>query len=503
MSGSSSSRSNPFSNSLNRRQALVGLCTPALLCGVSTAAWAQEPTVAQEKKTRNSGQLVRPDYGTIDTRAKIVLELQGTLRLPDLPKEKQDEKFEVKAESTLDYFEKIAFETDESHALLGAARSYNAAKVKNWIAGSLSEQELRPECRRTQLAEFGDTWQQFCTSEPLTVRETHLLHSPVNSAAIDLLLPTTAAKPSSAWPVSTSDAKKIFNLEAVHTCSLECKIAKVEKGVATISLLGDIEGTVNSVPTSIQVNGSFQAKLSSHGVIVTWLGIALQEDRQESLAEPGFDVTARIRMIRAETPNQVVTTESELRKRIENATDGDWLVGVHSIRGRYEFLTSRNWSVYADTGEEAILKLVDKNSLVAQCNITRLAKLDEGTQLTMEAFQADIKTALGEQFEDYIESSENINSSGLRVMRSIVMGKAEEVPIQWIYNHVSDDTGRRYLFVFTLGGNQVENFAAADVQLTSSFSLLPEPDMEAQPTVAPDPNAPQLSASKPGDAVAK
>lgn len=496
MSKSSQTNSVSSLGRLFNRRGLLAQVAPAAFLLCPSIGLGNEPA-SQASTKRKSRQLVRPETQILDTRAKIVLQLQGNLLLPNLPKEKQGQDIEVKAESTLDYFEQIAFEQDaEQLSPLVSARRYNEAKVKNWIAGNSTDLELRDACRETRLLEHEGTWSQFCPNEQIDERETHLLHSPVNTAALDLLLPVEPATPSSTWELAAADAKDLFNLEAVHQCELKSKISKVEKGVATIALQGTLEGTIHSVPTKIQVEGSYQAKTSTQGVIVTWLGVVLKEQRAASLAEPGFDLTARIRLIRAETPTQKLLSEAQLRKVASQQDEGRWLMRIESKLGRYKFLSERNWSVYADTGEEAVLKLVSNNSLVAQCNVTRLAKLEEGTQLTAAALQADIKAAVGKQFGEFLETTEDVNSAGIRVIRSVVAGKAEDVPIQWIYNHLSDDSGRRYLMVFTMGATEVEKFAAADIQLASSFAMLPEVD-DAKPTPAPEvEQAPTLSASK-------
>jgi len=51
----------------------------------------------------------------------------------------------------------------------------------------------------------------------------------------------------------------------------------------------------------------------------------------------------------------------------------------------------------------------------------------------------------------------------------IVSGSTADLPIQWSYYHLSDPTGNRASFVFTIEGSLVERFAQIDRELVSAF----------------------------------
>lgn len=461
----------------------------ATFTALSASPALSAPSLAGEetKKKRNPALLAQHQgLDSLSTRSKIVIELDGELQLkePDPKKEEKLRKATVKGKSTLDYFEKIAFDDSQ---LLGAARQYNTAKGENWISGSASSSELREECRETRLLEKEGLWLQYSEDASLDQREIELLSSPINSAVLERLLPTEPAKPSSVWKVSAEDAKVIFNLDAVHSSTIEAKISKVEKGVATIKFEGKLEATANSVPTTMELNGNFQAKFTGSCVLVTWLGMVIKENREISQTEPGFAITARIRLLRAEQKTPLEITDSELRKLAGKPDPARWLVSHNSTAGRYKMLCDRRWKTFIDTGEEAILRCVENNTIIAQCNISRQPALDDGSQLTLEAFQAEVQKSLGDNFSEFLEANERKTSGNLRLMRAVAQGMAEDVPVQWIYNHLSDDSGRRIVMIYTMGGNLTDKFAAADEQMTSSFELLE--DLKAasknSPTLAP------------------
>lgn len=479
-----SARTNPIATCLDipsRRQ--FGTLSAGLVAGIfAQGSLADAHPAPQPRK----GLLVRHENVTqLDTRSKIVMELEGELRLrAPTPKNEDDVRTaEVKAKSTLDYFERIAFSSSQ---LAGAARSYVEAKSENWISGNASSLELRPDCADTKMFRTAGNWQQYCDSKPLDRREVELLHSPINSGALELMLPTDPAKPDSEWKIDTEAACTLFNLEAVHSSSLKARITKVEKGVATVLIQGELDATANSVPAQLSIDGNYQVKAGSQCAFITWVGIVIKETREISESEPGFTITARIRLLRKESPSEIITSAEQLRKLAQTDDASRWLVRLQSTAGRYSMLADRGWHTHIDSGEEAVLRLVDNNTIIAQCSIARMPKLAEGAQLTLEGWQADIKKALGENFDQFLESQERLTSGKLRLLRTVVAGMAEDVPIQWVYNHLSDDEGRRVAMIYTMGGNVTDKFGAADEQMTSSFEFLPEPKANSDsPTPAP------------------
>ncbi len=476
----------PASNRLTRRTILQALAWGAVVPCVGVAQDKLPVSRPSAAAASRKGMLVRPDsLDLLNMRCKIVLELEGQLQIdePDPKKSEETRTAEVKSKSTLEYFENIAFDGPNAVA---AARQYTTAESESWLSGSSSTAKLRPGCQETRMTEHAGTWQQFCPQRPLDAREVDLLQSPVNSSALEVLLPPEPAKVDTAWTISKAAAKDLFNLEAVHQSGLSAKVVKVEKGVATVEIAGELDATANSVPTKLRVRGNFHARLGSQCAIVSWLGLVIQEERGISQVEPGFNITARIRLIRAEVESPLEANAQQLRALAAQDEAGVWLVQLQSIPGRYRMLADRRWKTYIDSGEEAILRMIENNTVIAQCNIAKLPQLDAGTQLTLEALQADIQKSLGDAFGSIDEASEKVTPSGLRLLRIVASGELEEVPIQWIYTHLSDDSGRRVAMEFTMGGNYVERFAGADEQMTSSFELLATPEQTtAVPTPAP------------------
>lgn len=485
---------------LSRRQILAW--SSATLGVVATSA-LKSPVLGETpiKPGVSRGRvLVQPsEISELSTRNKLVLELEGTLLInePDTKSKLKNRDAAVKAKSTVDYYELAAF--DNQNKVVSAARDFLQAEAEHWVAGNTSTSKLRDACKQTVVINHGNQWQQFCLTEPMLVTEVELLLTPINTNVIELLLPESPAKVSQPWTISKAAACELFNLEAVHECTLVASISKVEEGVASIDLDGAIQGTANSVATELKVKGNFQARLASECAIVSWVGLAIQEKRAISQSEPGFDIVARVRLIREQQPHPWPLDRAKLLELSAANHESQLTIKLGSAMGRYAFLADRQWKTYIDTGEEAIFRLIKNNSVVAQCNVTRLPKLAAGKQLTLAALEQEIRQSLKNNAPTIVEASERVTSNKLRLMRVLVTGQSEEIPIQWVYAHLSDDNGQRISAVFTMGANVAEIFAGADEQICSTFELYPEPTPKTdtrQPAEAPKLSSTPTSAPK-------
>ena len=151
-----------------------------------------------------------------------------------------------------------------------------------------------------------------------------------------------------------------------------------------------------------------------------------------------------------------------------------------------------------DRHDATILRMVDRGDLIAQCNISRLPQLAKGEQLTLEAFQEDVKKTLGKNFSQIVEAGQDVSDNGLRTLRVIVSGTTADLPIQWSYYHLSDDAGNRAALVFTIEGSLVERFAQIDRELIAAFRF----QAGKQPTPAESKGPELKSAARQDDSAA-
>src|SRR5690606_1652452 len=86
----------------------------------------------------------------------------------------------------------------------------------------------------------------------------------------------------------------------------------------------------------------------------------------------------------------------------------------------------RGWHVFHASYEEdpkvCILRLLDHGSLICQCNFSPVADAGAGKHTPMEAYEANIRQALGEQFVEITDRSTIPTEDGSKLFRVTAAG---------------------------------------------------------------------------------
>lgn len=143
----------------------------------------------------------------------------------------------------------------------------------------------------------------------------------------------------------------------------------------------------------------------------------------------------------------------------------------------------RNWQVVNEDGQVAVLRLVERGDMLAQCNATRLPALTAGKKLSLTEFQADVRKALGDNFRQFTAATELTSGADYHVLRVVAQGAVSDLPIEWRYYHVTDRSGRRAALAFTITQQFSERFGDHDQELALGLRLL-EPTAAAATTAA-------------------
>jgi len=116
-----------------------------------------------------------------------------------------------------------------------------------------------------------------------------------------------------------------------------------------------------------------------------------------------------------------------------------------------------------------------------------LAPSSEGPPVQLAEFQQEIRRALGTSATQVVDSREMDLTPEIRALRIVVAGQVSEVPIQWIYYHLTHSSGRRVSCVFTMSAEELERFGGEDLEIAGSILFLdPGPNAEATAEVSAD-----------------
>ena len=367
---------------------------------------------------------------------------------------------------------------DAKHVLRRAVRQYDLAQAKMKVGQGEITNTLSEDRQTIVLQESKDQTDIFSPSGPLQREELELLSVPGDSGLLNQLLPGKKIKAGEPWTPSQDLLTRLLRLEIINQSDVTLTLTKVEKEVAIIAMTGKVSGGVDGVTTELELNGKLNFDLAKK--CCTWLALNLKEDRAPSTGTPGFKTASQIRIAIGPSELPAELTDEGLADLKTTPDEATRLLQLKAKQS-FELVYEPRWHVVNDQNDLTVIRLVERGDLVAQANISRLSPLGEGEQLTLEAFQAGLQKSLGSTFVDFIEAGESLSDSGLRVLRVVISATVSEVPIHYVFYHLSDDHQNRLSLAFTMDADNVERFGRAEETLISSLQFTDRAEEPAKP----------------------
>ena len=414
-------------------------------------------------------------------RVRIEMTVKGNVNVPGDPLVSRQSKvtMPIQSDAVFDYEERYRRpQGADPHSVVTAIeRFYHEAHSTSRVNRTDKKLQLRESVKQAQVRRDSLPETVYAVEDYFTNEETQLLRVPVSSAAIDELLPSNAVSVGDTFQPESDSLASVLNLSSIQANEVQAEVTGIDAGTIKFQLKGKVLGAVEGVPTTIELIGklNFDRKIGC----CNWLAIAVHEIREIGKAEPGFDVSATIKMVRQPLPRTVGLPATPAKMAIETAIPEDRLyVDLRSERVGVSAVMDRRWRMMSDLTGSSVMRMIDNDRSIAQCNLKSLASLAPGKQWTLEAFQADVRQTIGKDLTQLIEADQRVSATGLRVLRVVAHGDVEGVPIQWVMLHFSDDSGRRVSATFTMSGDMINSFAGADLQLADSLRLLDSETME-------------------------
>lgn len=480
-------------NPANRRQFLLA----SAACLASGAG-----VTSSSRAAESGGVLLIPGEQTL-FRVRIEMEAKGNVNLPKnaLASRKAAVRLPITSEAKFDYEERFRRPAgSDSGEVTMAERYYHEAESRSQVHRTAQLATLRDSVRQAMVRRELLPEVIYAADEYFHQEELELLRLPVSSVAVEQLLPSERVSAGSQYSPSREALVSVLNLTSVETSDVTAEVVSISETEARIQFRGRIDGSVEGVPTAIRTVGklTFDRRLR----LCNWLAIAVHETREIGIAEPGFDVAATIRMARQPLTRPVALAAPQPVDLTAPIPEERLYVELLSEQLGFSTLMDRRWRMMSDVAGAAMMRMIDMDRSIAQCDLRPLATLPAGTQWTLEAFQQDVKRTLGEQLSDVIEAEQYLSDSGLRVLRVVAQGSVQGVPIQWVMLHFSDDSGRRLLGTFTMEGENVASFAGADAQLAATLRFqtpaVPSPEHES-PDASPKSAGKEVARAKRGE----
>ncbi len=422
--------------------------------------------------------LLKPrDHAGATLRVKTAVEVAGSLKA----KSQADDTatgIPVKVDA-----EMIYDELGVANAGLVSLRHYWKAEAALDVNKSEQQRALRTD-RNLILLSAGSASSDRITSPrgALLRSELELLDVPATVFPPERLLPTKPVSKDETWSHNDEVLAELLRLQSVTSNEVTSAVTEVTDAVAKIKLSGKLQGKVDGVSTKIQLVGNYH--FDRRNKIVSWIAIAIKEDREVGFAAPGFQVTTRVRSVRQALAQSKALPKSILTGITISPSDGDRLLDFVSDDNVFRMMLDRRWHALSGLDTSTRFRMVEGGDLLATCKIDQLTRSVPGKQITLDGFSRDVQQALGKNCQQVVSAGQTVNPNGIRVMRVEAAGSVGATPIRWIYYHLSDDTGQRLSYIFTLEASQLDRFAGMDEVMTASVEFLTDVERQARASKA-------------------
>ena len=462
--------------SVNRRTVVAALALAIAPYQTAVLFGADTGLTPRANPTDASDQFVR---------VKSVLELKGTIQVKSANEgEKVSQPTPIESRTNLEFEEAIRTQRDSLNRF--AVQLFSQAESVNDVQKHATTTKLRDECRTIVRIIDSQSRSANCLDNPLTASERDLVQGPISTIYLDLLLPNVAVELGDRWQLKGEQLAKLLNFTKVTAGGLKVTLVDLDSKIGQLEFAGDVEGDVQDIKTTMKIDG--KARVDRASGLISWVALTLHEKRQINEIEPGFDITARVRILREGIESLSQSIDLAQLQRRAHEDQASELTRVYSKLGAYQFVADRGWTIYTDSGVDASLRWIQKNHTFAQCTLTNLTDTEPGQQLSIAGYQDDIQKSMGKQLGQMLEATERVTNTGLRMMRVVSIGTLNQVPMQWIHILVSNDAGRHLSLVFTMNAASSDRFESQDLQIadTLEFTLRELPSLPKDPTKQPN-----------------
>jgi hypothetical protein len=307
----------------------------------------------------------------------------------------------------------------------------------------------------------------FSPAGPLTRDELDLIEVPGNSLLVDQLLPHQSVKVGDRWSNNVDTIAGLLKWTELIEGEIASQLEEIRDGLALVSISGRADGSVEGAASEARIRGEYRYDVNWKRV--TWVVLNIKETRQSGPIHPGFEIIAKLRMRIEPLSASPHVTAAVLKSASLPPRAAHLFLSLKPSSAAFALTHDRRWYVTNDISRRVILRCLDDGELLAQLSVTELAKLPAGKELSLEAFQADIQDTLGDRFREFVSVQQSRHPEGYHILRVDTAGVVAEIPMRWIYYHVSDAAGRRAAHVYSVEADKLDQLGTSDQEMVNGF----------------------------------
>lgn len=315
----------------------------------------------------------------------------------------------------------------------------------------------------------------YSPTATLTYDQLELIRTPADSLSLLGLLPHDEVAAGDTWKPESWAVQMLCGIEAMTKGEITCKLDEANAESARVTFSGAAEGASLGATTTIEIRGDFT--FDRRLKLISRAHLKQTETRSVGAVTPGMELTADVVVERSlaedASETKLLSDAAIAEVPLEPAAEMQLL--------RFEswglrFYHDRDWHQFHQTGEVAVLRLMENGSLLAQANVSPIPAAASGSHTPVDQFQADIRKTLDKKFKA-IKSSEQLkprNANDRRFLfRVIVEGEADGLQMTWFYHLCAAPTGQQVAFVFAVETKNLEKFNNRDLSLVRLLEFIP------------------------------
>lgn len=406
----------------------------------------------QERLSLDENQVIKCRVIAIGTGKVILPGRGGQLR-----------RLDSRAEARLVFEEKPADRHDR-------VRYFSDAAVGLLIDGEKNILELRPAVRLLRCRVTGTEVEVFSPTAPLRYEEFEALRFPFDPISMPDIVPREGVvREGQTWPVPADGVARLLRLDRLERGSLQAVCEAVKEDAVEIRVAGTVNGELNLAPTRLTVN----ARLTfDRGQSLFTTAVAeIDEIKSPGPVDAGFEGGTRVTITRTLAAPQHLTDD---RVRGALLPQGERYAKVFVYehpQGKFRFMYPRVWRLHYADERSAVLKWLDADGLVAQCNVSVGHKASPGTHSDAAEIRRVVQKALGDRLERVLEDREVPLVQGLWVHRLALATRTADGPVLLYHYTLAGSDGQHVQVVFSVPAESSSRFGTADFAIIRTFEM--------------------------------
>ncbi|MBX3442242.1 MAG: hypothetical protein KF774_07525 [Planctomyces sp.] len=368
---------------------------------------------------------------------------------------------------------------------LRAVREFSAGTMETTIGDRRTTVELPAAARLVVASGDAVGVQSYAINAALTREAVDLLELPGDPLALEGILPPRAVEPGGAWSPADWAVQMLAAIEAMESAKLTCTLTEVNGDVAIIAVDGSAKGQRQGTNVEIGIRGTLEFEIAAGA----FRGAKLVYKVKSAIGavSPGLEADVAVQMRSVAASGSGRLTDEFVGQLPIAAPAGALDLAFDAAPWGVRLRHPRDWflfhAVLDGSPQVAILRLLDRGSLIAQCNLSPVPAAKAGQHTPLDQFEADIRASLGSRLKDITAREEVSLGTGFRTFRVVAEGGYSlknaqgddlKIPAHWIYYLCAAPNGQQVSFVFAVESNLLEQLGSRDEELVQQLQFIAE-----------------------------